>query len=99
MNADHLAVLGSTESAAQPQPYDVPVGGGPIYSIGTGTPGGMLSITAAPKSPVLVGVQSPGQGSGQGTPQSQLCWLRDSADQLYSEWDCLLPGADPAYPG
>jgi hypothetical protein len=94
-DADELAVLGRTDQAGQALPYTVPVSGGTSRPIGTGTQGNMRTITAAPNSPVLVS----GQVTGKDSTADQVCRLHDPNDQLFSQWDCPVAGADPAYPG
>jgi hypothetical protein len=94
-DADELAVLGRTDQAGQALPYTVPVSGGTSRPIGTGTQGNMRTITAAPNSPVLVS----GQVTGKDSTADQVCQLHDPGDRLFSQWDCQVAGADPAYPG
>jgi hypothetical protein len=94
-DADELAVLGRTDQAGQALPYTVPVSGGSSRPIGTGTQGNMRTITAAPNSPVLVS----GQVTGKDSTSDQVCRLHDPDDRLFSQWDCPIAGADPAYPG
>ncbi|MGI8328823.1 LpqB family beta-propeller domain-containing protein [Actinomadura scrupuli] len=94
-DADELAVLGRTDQAGQALPYTVPVSGGSSRPIGTGTQGNMRTITAAPNSPVLVS----GPVTGKDSTADQVCRLHDPDDRLFSQWDCPIAGADPAYPG
>jgi hypothetical protein len=94
-DADELAVLGRTDQAGPALPYTVPVSGGTSRPIGTGTQGNMRTITAAPDSPVLVS----GQVTGKDSTADQVCRLHDPGDRLFSQWDCPVAGADPAYPG
>jgi hypothetical protein len=92
-NADELAVLGSTQRQPQMVPYQVPVSGGQIRAVGTGG-GDMISITALPHSPMLVGMRINDRGKGV----VKICRQRDESDPI-SEWNCFVTGYDPSYPG
>jgi hypothetical protein len=92
-NADELAVLGSTQRQPQMVPYQVPVSGGQIRAVGTGG-GDMISITALPYSPLLVGMRVEDKGKSV----AKICRQRDESDPI-SEWSCFATGHDPSYPG
>ena len=92
-NADELAVLGSTQRQPQMVPYQVPVSGGQIRPVGTGG-GDMISITALPHSPLLVGMRTEDRGKSV----ARICSQRDENDPI-SEWNCFASGHDPSYPG
>jgi hypothetical protein len=92
-NANELSVLGSTDRQPQMVPYQVPVSGGAIRAVGTGG-GDMVSITALPHSPLLVGMRVEEKGKNV----TQICRQRDERDPI-SEWNCFAPGNDPIYPG
>ena len=92
-NANELVVLGSTPRQSQLMPYQVSVSGGQIRPVGT--PGtDMISITALPRSPLLVGMRVEEKGKSV----AKICRQRDENDPL-SEWNCYAPGYDPIYPG
>jgi hypothetical protein len=88
-NANELSVLGSTQRQPQMVPYQVSVSGGQIRAVGTGG-GDMISITALPHAPLLVGMRVKGV--------ARICRLRDESDPI-SEWSCFASGHDPIYPG
>jgi lipoprotein LpqB-like beta-propeller protein/sporulation and spore germination protein len=92
-NADELAVLGSTQRQPQMVVYQVPVSGGQIRPVGTGG-GDMISITALPRSPLLIGMRVEDKGKSV----AKVCRLRDENDPI-SEWSCYANGFDPSYPG
>ncbi|GLY89077.1 LpqB family beta-propeller domain-containing protein [Actinoallomurus iriomotensis] len=88
-DADHLAVIGATDSNPSPLLYDVPVGGGTIQPM-VGPGGDMKAVAAYPGAPLLVAqhVSSP-------QPLDNVCWLSDK----YGEWKCYDRTSAPAYPG
>jgi hypothetical protein len=92
-NADELSVLGSTQRQPQMVPYQVPVSGGQIRAVGTGG-GDMISITALPHSPLLVGMRVEQKGKNV----AKICRQRDGSDP-FSEWSCFADGHEPIYPG
>ncbi|HEU5156252.1 MAG TPA: LpqB family beta-propeller domain-containing protein [Streptosporangiaceae bacterium] len=92
-NANELAVLGSTQRQPLMVPYQVPVSGGQIRAVGTGG-GDMISITALPHSPLLIGMRV----KEKGRTVAKICRQRDESDPI-SEWKCFAGGHDPGYPG
>ncbi|MFC4910449.1 LpqB family beta-propeller domain-containing protein [Actinomadura gamaensis] len=85
---DTLAVLGRKSDNTQVLPYLMPVDGSAVTSLGVGSLGEPVSITATPNAPVLIGTKNSGQ--------SLVCRQSAFRDRD-SEWACSIPGSDPTY--
>lgn len=88
-DADHLVVIGVTESNPSPMLYDVPVSGAAIQPM-LGPGSDMEAIAAYPGAELLV-------MQHVSNPQSldNVCYQSDR----YGEWKCFDRTSDPAYPG
>jgi hypothetical protein len=101
-NANELAVLGSTQRDTQVAPYLIPVSGGAIRKMGTGS-GEMTSITAMPRAPILVGMKVRDEKTNK--IEHRICRQQDENDPLSAWTGCAPKGHEgqeshePAYPG
>ncbi|SEF96231.1 Sporulation and spore germination [Thermomonospora echinospora] len=89
-DSNSLAVLGKTKATAtQVTPYWVPVNGGGITPVGSGSLGEAKSITAAPGSRIVIGAEINGKNS--------ICRQSDLRDWRFGEWKCDPLGSEPTY--